>query len=174
MLAPAHPDALLLMVGPRHDLNRPELADFRREIQSIRSTPAVANRLRFTGPVDNVADYLKASDLLVFTSRREGMPNVIPEAMASGLPVVTTPFIGFPEEFGSAGREFILSSWNPEDLASDVVLLLGSRAEREDLGQRARAWVTDRLALGASLDQYRTLYRKLSASRQADRRATQR
>lgn len=43
----------------------------------------------FTGAVDNVNEYMVASDLFVFASKAEGFPNVIPEALMSGLPVVT-------------------------------------------------------------------------------------
>ena len=161
-LAPRYPDARLVMVGPRHDLNRPELAGYGREIELIASSTGVADRITFAGPADNVEEYMTAADLLVFTSRREGMPNVIPEAMASGVPVVTTPFIGLPAEFGEAGREFVLSSWAPDELAAVIAWLLDDPEQRSVFGRRGRAWVEAELAVASSLDKYAALYRELS------------
>ncbi|HZW03119.1 MAG TPA: glycosyltransferase family 4 protein, partial [Anaerolineaceae bacterium] len=123
-LAAEFPAARLVLVGPRHDLARPELQDFHDRLEAAIATAGAQERVIFTGPVSAVDAYLQAADVLAFPSRREGMPNVVPEAMASGLPVVMTPFTGLPAEFGQPGRHYLLSDWQPETLAADLRRLL--------------------------------------------------
>lgn len=159
------PTARLVLVGPRHDLARPDLQDFHRRLMGMIDDAGAGSRVHFTGPVSDVQAYLQAADLLVFPSRREGMPNVVPEAMATGLPVVLTPFTGLPAEFGKPGQEYILSDWAPETLAADIRRLLVDAELRRALGQAGRAWVAARLDLEQSLDAYMDLYRSLANGR---------
>jgi glycosyltransferase involved in cell wall biosynthesis len=156
-----HPRAHLLLVGPRHDLARPDLASFRRRLQQSIDGGAAQARVTFTGAVSNVEDYLKAADILAFTSRREGMPNVVPEAMATGLPVLMTPFIGLPQEFGRAGVHYVLSDWEQQRLAADLECLLTSVQMRQQIGEAGRRWVQQTQDVPYSLDAYAELYREL-------------
>lgn len=161
-IAQRHPQASLVMAGPRQDLARPELAAFSDRLKRALAQLPRPDQVLFTGSINNVDEYLRCADGLIFPSRREGMPNVPPEAMASGLPTILTPFVGLPEEFGKPGREFILSSWERERLASDISSLLSSPEKRRSFGEAGRRHVTDALALSRSLDSYAALYRSLA------------
>jgi glycosyltransferase involved in cell wall biosynthesis len=99
-------------------------------------------RITFTGKIENVEDYLRAADVFVLPSRREGFANVVAEAMASGLPCVLTPYQGLPEEFGIPGQEFLLSSYEPEKLAASIVMPLEDQSMRTSLGLAARSWAS--------------------------------
>ena len=158
------PDARLVLVGPRHDLARAELADFRRRLAYRIDTSGAGEHVIFTGAVDNVCDYLQAADIMVFASRREGMPNVVPEAMACGLPVVMTPFVGLSQEFGEAGTHYIRTDWEPDTMASDLRQLLSDPEARANLGARARDLVTHQLDVNQSLNSYSQLYRSLATA----------
>lgn len=73
------PNAFLLLVG-----EGPGMEDCRKEIERM----GIADSVRFTGYVNNVADYLQAMDVVGFPSKYEGLPSVIIEWQAAGLPCV--------------------------------------------------------------------------------------
>ena len=160
------PRAHLLLVGPRQAENNPQEAAFHRKLNELVEASRAPERIHFLGLVPNVEDYMRAADIFVFTSRREGMPNVVPEAMASGLPVISTPFLGLPAEFGHAGRHYLLAGFDPELLATRITELLADRGARAAIGAAARRWTEDHLAIDRSLDRYVELYREVAASHQ--------
>lgn len=151
--------ARLVLVGPRHDLAREDLQGFHQHLQRLITESGAGDRVIFTGPVSNVHTYLQAADFLVFPSRREGMPNVVPEAMATALPVVMTPFTGLPVEFGKPGEQYLLSSWEPSELAQQIRRFLDDPTLKLKMGRAARDWVANQLDLEKSLDAYMELYR---------------
>jgi teichuronic acid biosynthesis glycosyltransferase TuaC len=86
----ALPEFCLCIVGegPRH-----------AALQALARQHGVAERVRFCGQVEHtaLARYYSAADLLVLPSEREGMPNVVLEAMACGTDLVATAVGGIPE-----------------------------------------------------------------------------
>jgi glycosyltransferase involved in cell wall biosynthesis len=162
-LATRFPEAHVFIVGLRKDLSYPKLADFRRRIQDLTTASGAPERIHFPGLVRNVETYLRASDIFVFPSQREGMPNVVLEAMATGLPVLLTPFDGLAEDFGQPGREYLLAPREAPAIAADLADLLKDGSLRLALGQQARKWVRDHLSIETSLDRYAALYYELAA-----------
>jgi glycosyltransferase involved in cell wall biosynthesis len=79
------PDADLVIAG-----KGPEQA----RLKALAAQLKIADAVRFAGYVDRPARYYAGADIFVLSSRREGMPNVLLEALASGLPVVATPASG--------------------------------------------------------------------------------
>lgn len=161
-LAQRFPETHLVIVGPLFDMNHPKHGGFRRKIDDMVATSRMADRVHFPGYVQEIEDYLRASDIFVFPSLKEAMPNVVLEAMASGIPVILTPVIGFPEEFGKAGQEYLLVERNPEDLTAAISELLQNVDLRKKLGQQGRNWVEKTMDVERSLDRYANLYRELA------------
>lgn len=161
-LAHRFPETHLVIVGPLFDTNHPEHGEFRRKIDDMVATSRLADRVHFPGYVQKVEDYLRAADIFVFPSLKEAMPNVVLEAMASGLPVILTPVVGLPEEFGKAGQEYLLVKRNPEAFAAAISELLQNGDLRKKLGRQGRNWVEKTMDVERSLDRYATLYNKLA------------
>ncbi|WP_244859885.1 glycosyltransferase family 4 protein [Intrasporangium calvum] len=100
--------------------------------------------LRLVGPQRDVARWLRAADVFVLPSRWEARALVVQEAMAAGLPVVTTRTGGLPDLVGDAG--LLVPVGDPGSLAAAVEHLLSDGPLRRRLGEaaraRARAWAT--------------------------------
>ena len=82
----ARPDALLMLVGS----GGLGLQNCEAALRQYASEHALQSAVLFTGSVDNVHEYLQASDVFVFPTRREAFGISVIEAMACGLPIVTT------------------------------------------------------------------------------------
>jgi glycosyltransferase involved in cell wall biosynthesis len=93
------------------------------------------------------------------------MGNAALEAMACAVPVVLTPFVGLPQEFGKPGREYLLAEHDPAAIAAAITILLDNRNLRLDIGNNALAWVKQTMDVERSLDRYAALYREIAASR---------
>lgn len=163
-ISTAYPDASLVLVGPHHNDMRPSPSQnrFLAKIEASLAASGAKDRVVMTGRVQNVGDYLAVADVFVFPSRREGMPNVVVEAYASGAPVVMTPFVGLPNEFGLAGREHLLVPHDPVQIGQAVNALLADAGRREALSKAARTWVERSLGVDRALDSYADLYRELA------------
>jgi glycosyltransferase involved in cell wall biosynthesis len=161
-LAKRFPDVHLYIIGLRKDLSYPDLGAFRRKLQDLLDQSEASERVHFTGLVRNVEDYLRASDIFVFPSLREGLPNVVLEAMASGLPVVMTPFVGLSAELGVADRDYLLVERDPQALAAALAKLISDPPLRERLAVNARRWAETNMDLERSLDRYASLYYELA------------
>jgi len=89
-------------------------------------------------PADLPAEYRRAR-VLVMTSTTEGMPNVILEAMAAGVPVVSTPVGSIPDIVKPDETGFLFPVGDAEALAAHLTRLFGDRALRDRLAAGAFA-----------------------------------
>jgi len=120
------PGAYLLVVG--HDAR---LSYYRRRWSRHK-------KVIFAGPQEKVEDYYACADLLVLPAIQEAFGNVILEAMASGLPVVTVAGVGAMDHVNGALTDGILS--NPDDpteLKTKILRML-DRERRSLLAREAR------------------------------------
>jgi starch synthase len=93
--------------------------------------------------------YLSAADLYVFSSRWEGYPNALLEAMACGLPVVATEIAGVPDIVGQGDDAggLLVPPDDPKSLSDAVGQLLDNADLRRKLARRARLRIDDRFSL---------------------------
>jgi glycosyltransferase involved in cell wall biosynthesis len=93
--------------------------------------------VRLLGRRTDIPDLLAAADVFVVTSRWEGSPLVVQEAMAVGVPVVSTAVGGVPTLVGEGA--VLVKPGDPEAVARAVSALLDDPSERAALVERARA-----------------------------------
>lgn len=172
------PEALLLVVGsngPRDSHQSgalsAELRGYMATLDTLRANLKHPASVRFVGEVSDPVPYFQAADLFAFPSHREGLPNAMLEAMASGLPALTTSFIGLPapgEELGHPGQHFLLLEREADVWSRTLVDMLSpaASARRVEMGQAARAWVCATNHLERTLDLWAGLYHSLAASSQ--------
>lgn len=111
------------------------------------------NRVTFLGARSDVPDLLMAADAFVMSSRTEGLPMAMLEAMAAGVPCVATAVGGIPELLAN-DRGLCVPPANPTLLAAAMAQLAGSPQLREKLVANAMATLRSRFDLDAVVDEY--------------------
>jgi glycosyltransferase involved in cell wall biosynthesis len=118
-------------------------------------------RIRCTGFVPDTAPFYRAMDLMVLPTWREGFPNAVLEAAATGIPVVTTESTGARDAVVAEVTGLLIPPGFPEAIVESVVKLLRDPERRFRMGRAARAWVTEHYSeervLGLTADYYLTL-----------------
>jgi glycosyltransferase involved in cell wall biosynthesis len=86
-------------VGPEDRLIFIGDGPLRARLQQESKTPGLDGTMRLVGPLpqSEIASWMRAASVLCLSSHQEGMPNVVVEALASGLPVVATAVGGIPD-----------------------------------------------------------------------------
>ena len=149
-----YPKLNLLLIGPRYDQSRTELLEFKKKIERLIAQSNKSENIHFVGQSDKVDSYLKASDMFVFPSKREGMPNAVLEAMASGVPVVLTPFVGLSEELGVVDQHYLLADRSGCSLKENILQLLSDPDACDQFSTRARKWILDNMTIKRSVEKY--------------------
>lgn len=126
-----HPELRLRLVGDGPD--RAALESLAKELD-LSDVVAFAGRL----PEEETLAEIACADILVLPSFMEGLPIVLMEAMAVGVPVIASRVAGIPElvEDDVTGLLFTPSDW--DELASRIDFLLGNEAARDRLAERAK------------------------------------
>lgn len=120
---------------------------------------------------DDVPDILALSDLFVLPSYfREGVPRVLLEAGAMGLPLITADSPGCRETVrdGYNGRLVPPRDWKA--LADAILDLLADAESRRRMGQRSPALIREKFDLTRVADEYAAIYRKALGASSAFRR----
>src|SRR5690606_5639725 len=97
------------------------------------------DRIRFSGHVENVADYLHAADVFVMPSRSEGFSNALVEALEAGLPCIATR-VGIAEDVIEHGHNgFLVERNQVETLSTAMDAILSDSTLRVRLASHAAA-----------------------------------
>jgi len=94
--------------------------------------------VQMLGYRDDIPELMAGADMLVLPSYREGTPRVITEAMASGLPVISTNIAGIPEQIQHGTNGYLISPGDVESLAVYIEKLVDSQSLRKEFGQAGR------------------------------------
>ena len=146
-------DVLFLIVGD---------GELREELESMAGVLGLKAVVRFLGWRQDLSTIYAASDLFVLTSRNEGTPVALIEAMASGLPGVSTDVGGVRDVITSPSVGEVVPFGDAEGLARAVLSLLSdNQPERRAMGMRARDAVSKRFTIERLVTEIVDLYAEL-------------
>lgn len=150
-----HPAARLLLVGD---------GETRPQAEALRDALALGDTVHFAGTRQDVPALLRAMTVFVLSSRHEGMPVAVLEAMACGVPVVTTDVGGIGELVRDGETARIVPPGDPQALADALRWMLDHPAERMAMRDRALAMVRARCGHDVMVRGYLDLYGVADAS----------
>ena len=150
----AKPDVHLLLVGWFDAAEDALSADLRSRIKKH-------PRIHLTGFVADTAPYYRMMDVMVLPTWREGFPNVVLEAAATGIPVVTTLATGSRDAVVPEVTGLLIPPGYPVAISEAVLQLLRDPERRWRMGRAARAWVLDHYVNGRVLGRTVRYYQSL-------------
>jgi len=138
-------------------------------LRAVLARQIVARRLQehfiLAGFRRDVEAFLPHADLAVLSSYTEGLPVVVLEAMAAGLPVVATAVGGTPEVIDEGLQGHLVPAGDPGALARRIGDLLTQESVRRAMGARARQRIAERFTFAAQAQHYQQLFQRLAGLR---------
>lgn len=145
----------LVMIGDGPERNA--LAQLANEL-------GVASRITWAGAVQGAGECMTAFDAFALSSRTEGTPMVLFEAMAARVPIVATAVGGVPDVVSPA-EAILVPSDGPEELATALDQIFSAAPAAAARAQAARARLDERYALGRWLERYEEFYERAVRAR---------
>jgi glycosyltransferase involved in cell wall biosynthesis len=151
------PDSLLLLVGK---------GSLQVETEALARSLGLEGRVRFLGVRRDVPELMSAADGYVLSSAWEGMPLVLLEAGAAGIPIVATAVGGNREVVMDGRTGFLVPSGEPAALAKGMLRLAELPPDqRRRLGELGREHIETRYSLPHIIDLWEAMYRDQLARR---------
>ncbi len=110
------------------------------------------------GYQENANQYLKALDIFVLPSVKEGFPYAILEAMSAELPIIASAVGGIPEIIQNNFNGILVEPKNPKILAEKIIELLKDEDKQQKIGRKALAAVKDKFSLATMVEETEKLY----------------
>lgn len=152
-VAERHREAHLILAGD---------GPLRRETGELAASLGLGSRVSFLGARRDLAGWMAGADLLVLPSRIEGLPGVVLEAAARGLPVVATAVGSVADAVVDGRTGLLVPPGDPEALAGALDRLLADPGLRDRMGTAGREHVQEHFALDGIVDRFEELYLRLA------------
>lgn len=132
----------------------------RAELQEAVDARGLDTHVSFLGYREDVPALLASADVFVLPSYREGTPRVITEALASGVPVVSTNIAGIPDQVADGVNGYLVTPGDIDALVDRLSRLADDVEHRGSLAAKTRIDI-ERFDIDHVQQQYRDLYRRL-------------
>ena len=150
-----HPQAVLLLVGK---------GSLQPEVEALTRSLGLTGAVRFLGVRNDVSQIMSASDAYVMSSAWEGMPIVLLEAAAVGLPIVATRVGGNHEVVREEDGGMLVPARDSDALGQAMLRMMEvSEEERRSIGGREREHIRQSYGLSRIVDGWESLYREVLA-----------
>jgi len=146
------PNAHLVLVGE---------GVLREQLEEQAKKLGLSGQVHFLGLRTDIPEVLGAMDVFVLSSDYEGNPLSVMEAMASGLPIVSTAAGGVPDLFESGKEGLIVHPGDVQGLSTSMSFLLGNRELRQSLGMAAARRARENFDVSTMVQAYEGLYENL-------------
>ncbi len=130
----------------------------RNEIETLATRLGVREHLTLTGTRNDIVACLHHADIFVLSSRSEGLPMVLLEAMATGLPVVSTGVGGIAEIIEDGISGLLVPPESPKQLAEAIRIVLVHEELRQKMTIQARQQIFDRYCQKKITEEYCRIY----------------
>ncbi|WP_244481250.1 glycosyltransferase family 4 protein [Rhizobium sp. Leaf371] len=161
LLKAENPDLRFVIVGGPDAFMPDYAADLRQRAAAL----SLSDAMQFLGDRKDIPDLLQAFDIFVWLSRGEGMPHVIAEAGAAGLPVISTPDNGALQQIEDGTTGLIVPYDDPASVTAAARRLIADPALRKSLGDALRKKVERLYAVEAVVPQWEHLLETVVAAR---------
>ncbi|MDT7041980.1 GT4 family glycosyltransferase PelF [Candidatus Nitronereus thalassa] len=155
LVAKQYPQARFVLVGEGRD------GTFLTKLQELAESVGISENVLFPGYRRDLISVYGAFDIFVLSSLREGLPNSILEAMALGVPVVTTDVAGAKELVVDGEAGFVVPQQSPVQLANRVLELLDNPETLRRMQQASRHRIETEFSFAKRLDRIEKLYAKI-------------
>jgi glycosyltransferase involved in cell wall biosynthesis len=133
----------------------------RKNLESLAAELGISDRVFLPGWQSDVREYFEAMDVFALSSHREGLPNVLLEAMALEVPVVATRVNGVPRLVQDGRNGLLIEPGDVEALTTALVELLKNRSLRDDFAREARHNVETRYSFTTRIHRLKRIYDEL-------------
>ncbi len=136
------------------------------KLKDLSSRLGLGDSVRFLGDREDVDMILKGSDASVLCSFPvvETFPLAVLEAMATGIPVISTGVGSVPEIIEDGIDGMIIESGDTERLAAAIETLMGNKERAASIGARARVKAEDRYSVRGMVDSYARLFEEMKGT----------
>ena len=133
--------------------------ELRRELEEIIEKYDLKNYVSMLGQCNNVQERLNASDVFVQSSDYEGLPISGLEAMACGLPIISTKAGGTVDIVKNGINGFLVDVGDEDELAQKMIFLAQNKNIREKMGEESRR-IVEMFDIEKCTQKYQALYLK--------------
>ena len=132
----------------------------RERLTAISASLGLAERVEFLGWAqrDELPALYRSADIFVFPSYDEGMPNVVLEALASGLPIVATRIAGTEQLVQHGTNGLLVPPGEPAAFAAQLRPIIADSAKRRAMGQNSRTLAVEQFSWARSAAAYERLF----------------
>jgi glycosyltransferase involved in cell wall biosynthesis len=141
---------MLVGDGPLHD-----------QVVAALKNENIFDRTILTGLRRDVPRMMAAMDIFMLSSLWEGLPRVIPQAMAMGLPVIANRADGTIEAIQNGRTGYLCTPGQPEEIAKRCIQLIEQPELRKRMGQRGRVAARESFDLHQMIHQIEDLYQTI-------------
>ncbi len=155
-LAPRHPDLHVVFAGEGFSAER---------LKKLVADAGLTHRIHFLGYRNDVPEIMAMLDVKLFASEREGLPQVLVQADAVGVPVLAFEAEGVREMVHDGVNGFVFPHGDTKAMAAALTRMIEEPRLRQEMGAKGRALVDDRWDIATMQRKTKELYDKLLQKR---------